>query len=82
MLKTARLHISASRSDDALAIAADKAGFTVRSLAKEIGCSASLLSQARRDNYNCSISLALAKRIEKLTGFKANKANWPRLRDE
>ena len=63
-----------------LAIAADKAGHTVRSLAETIGCSAALLSQARAGVR--AISLDLANKIETLTGFEASKANWPKLRIE
>jgi transcriptional regulator with XRE-family HTH domain len=81
MQRQARLsHSRAKRKgcDNPLAIAADKAGYTVRSLAERLGCSAPLLSQARTGKS--SIKMSLAQKIEALTGYAATKANWPDLK--
>lgn len=83
--QTARLHHSRGArrktgNTNPLALAADKAGHTVRSLAETVGCSAALLSQARGGIR--SISMDLAKKIEAVTGFAATPANWPKLRSD
>jgi len=58
---------------------------SIRSLAKEIGCSPTLLSDACRGKM--SISFAVARRVQDLTkskryplGFLPNFENWPLLR--
>jgi plasmid maintenance system antidote protein VapI len=80
MQPIARVSRSAGASGDALARAANDRGHTVRSLAEAIGCSAPLLSQARSGVR--SISMGLAKKIEAAVGFKATRANWPKLRSD
>jgi hypothetical protein len=87
MLQSARINHSRSRSDDALAIVSNESRHTIRSLAEAVGCSASLLTQAR--DGICSISRGLALKIQAATkskaypkGFEAAEKNWPRLRDE
>jgi hypothetical protein len=80
MLSTARVAHSKAVTDDPLAVSANAAGHTLTSLADKVGCSQALLSQARRGTR--SIAPDLAGKIEKLTGFKATKSNWPKLRSE
>lgn len=91
MQQSARVHQSQARSDDPddLVVVANEAHHSLRSLATKVGCSASLLSQARRKDYETTISLVLAKKIEFETkspaypkGFEATRKNWPRLRSE
>lgn len=85
MLQTHRVQISKSRTDDKLAEYANEAHTTMTGLAEEVGCSTSLLSQARHDK--CSIAKSLTDKIQELTksgkypkGFESSKKNWPRLR--
>ena len=78
MLSTARVAHSKAVTSDYLAVCANKAGHTLTSLAAQAGCSQALLSQARGGTR--SISMELAEKIERLTGFPATKANWPKLR--
>jgi DNA-binding transcriptional regulator YdaS (Cro superfamily) len=83
MLQAARLrHSNAGRSGqehDPLVLAANTAHHTLRSLAAVLGCTQPALTQARHGKT--SISLERARQIEALTGFKATRGNWPRLRD-
>lgn len=60
---------------DPLVTAANKGGYTLRSLAEHIGCSHAHLYQARRGTVG--MRTAWAREIERLTGFEASKANWP-----
>jgi len=67
-----------------LAMAAENR-HSMRSLARSVGCSHALLSQARRGAL--SISHELAVRIQEATkssafpgGFEATRENWPKLR--
>jgi len=77
MVHAARLRISKGRkAPDPLVKAANAAGFTLRSLAEEVGCSHALLYQARKGDT--AIRKSWAERIETLTGFAASKAHWPR----
>jgi hypothetical protein len=77
MVHAARLRISKGRkAPDPLVRAANAAGFTLRSLAEEVGCSHALLYQARKGDT--AIRRSWAERIETLTGFAASKAHWPR----
>jgi hypothetical protein len=87
MLQTARVHHSRSRSNDALAIYANEAHHSIRSLATAVGCSAPLLTQAR--DGICSISRVIAVKVQEATrskkypkGFEAMAKNWPKLRAE
>ena len=77
VLSAARVRISAGAdaSPDELVVKANDAGYTLRSLAEAVKCSHVLLSQARRGKR--SIRRSIVDDIEKLTGFKATKANWP-----
>jgi len=52
---------------------------SLRDLAEEAGTTASLLSQAHGGTR--SIALALARKVEALTGLAATRRNWPRLRE-
>lgn len=81
MLPVARVRTSEARGGDepdALLKALNEAGFTLRSLAEKLKVSHALLSQARKGTS--SIGMDLAKQIEQLTGFKATRRNWPKLR--
>jgi hypothetical protein len=89
MQPIARLAHSRSRAkpDDQLAVVANAAGLTLRSLAAKVGCSAPLITQARSGDR--SISMELAQRIQAETrspkypeGYAATAANWRRLRSE
>ena len=87
MLQTHRVHHSRGRSHDSLTLYANEAHHSIRSLAKEAGCSAPLLTQAR--DGTCSISKALALKVQALTksktypkGFEATPANWPKIRQD
>jgi len=62
---------------DPLVKAANAAGYTLRSLGEALKVTHSFLSQARRGK---PIRRDLAEQIEKLTGFKASKRNWPGLK--
>ncbi len=80
MVTSARVRISGGKGEgDPFVEAMNASHFTMRSLAEKLGVSHALFSQARTGKL--SISLLLAKRIEELTGFKANRKNWPKLRD-
>jgi hypothetical protein len=83
MLQARRVRVSQGGRDgqehDALVLAANDAHHTLRSLAEAVGCTAAALTQARHGDT--SISLERAGQIEALTGFKAIRGNWPRLRD-
>lgn len=78
-----RLQVSKGKGEeeqDPLHKAANDAGFTLRSLAKQLKaegwrCSQPYLSQCRQGSAR--IKESLAKRIETLTGFRATRANWP-----
>jgi hypothetical protein len=78
MVNPARVRISAGADErpDELVAKANAAGYTLRSLAEAVDCSHALLSQARRGER--TIKRQIAEAVEKLTGFKATKANWPR----
>lgn len=89
MVTAERVRVSKGRKKrDELVVAANTHNYTLRSLAEKLEAegfrvSHSLLSQARADakgQAKRSISGALAKRIEELTGFAASKKNWPGLR--
>lgn len=83
MLQARRVRVSQGGRDgqehDVLVLAANEAHHTLRSLAEAVGCTAAALTQARHGDT--SISLERARQIEALTGFKATRDNWPRLRD-
>lgn len=78
-----RLQVSkgkAGEEPDPLHSSANAAGFTLRSLCKQLKsegwrCSHQYLMQCRRGDAN--IRLSLAKRIQALTGFAATRSNWP-----
>lgn len=72
-------HSKGSLSGDPLKMAANTAGFTIRSLAEKINVSHALLSKARKGER--SIEKALATEIQRLTGFPATKKNWPLLKE-
>lgn len=74
-----RVAISAGRSKDPLAKAAQEAGLSMAALAAKAGVSKALLSMARRGER--SIRREVADKIEALTGFVANRKNWPKLSD-
>ena len=80
-MNPARVRISAGADEnpDELVAKANAAGYTLRSLAEAVKCSHALLSQARRGER--TIARSITEAVEKLTGFKATKANWPRVRD-
>lgn len=89
MVTAERVRVSKGRKQrDALVVAANTHNYTLRSLAEKLSgegyqVSHALLSQARpgKDGEaKRSISRELAERIEKLTGFRANQKNWPRIR--
>jgi hypothetical protein len=77
MVNPARVRISAGADEDPdeLVAKANAAGYTLRSLAEAVKCSHVLLSQARRGKR--SIRRAIVDDVERLTGFKATRANWP-----
>jgi hypothetical protein len=81
MVNAARVRISAGADEnpDELVAKANAAGYTLRSLAEAVKCSHVLLSQARRGTR--SIRRQIVDDIERLTGFKATRAHWPRIRD-
>jgi hypothetical protein len=81
MVNAARVRISAGADEnpDALVAKANAAGYTLRSLAEAVKCSHVLLSQARQGKR--SIRRQIVDDVERLTGFKATRANWPRIRD-
>jgi len=80
MVNAARVRISGGKGEgDPFVSALNASNFTMRSLAERLGVSHALLSQARTGKI--SISAELASRIEELTGFKASRKNWPKLRD-
>lgn len=81
MHQTERLRHAAGSSDpgDPFLAAIRDAGYTLRSLAEAVGKSHAHLSRARRGED--SIARALAEEIERLTGLKASRRNWPKLRD-
>jgi len=66
---------SQGRSKDPLVQAANGARMTLRELADKVGMKAGHLSMARRGERTIRESAAME--IERLTGFKASKANWP-----
>lgn len=75
-----RIAISKGRSDDpfiATIRAAKPKGFTLRSLAKRLGCSVSLLSMQRRAESPRPMPTDRAELIEQLTGWPADKKHWP-----
>jgi AraC-like DNA-binding protein len=69
------LATSGGRSTDALVVAANRHGYTLRRLAKEAGMSPATLSRARKGDR--SLPRRVADRIERLIGFKATAAHWP-----
>ena len=76
---------SRGKSRDHLVLAASDAHLTLRDLARLVGCSGPLITQARRGTR--SISMELATKIQNATkttlmpgGFEATKSNWPKLR--
>lgn len=77
MVNAARVRMSAGadKNPDELVAKANAAGYTLRSLAETVKLSHSVMSMARRGRR--SIRRAVAEDIERLTGFKAIKANWP-----
>jgi hypothetical protein len=77
MLNAARVRMSAGADEtpDNLVAKANAAGYTLRSLAEAVKCSHALLSQARRGIR--SIRREIVEDVERLTGFKATRANWP-----
>lgn len=54
---------------------ANRAGYTLRSLAEAVDMSPAALSMARRGTR--SVRAQAAKKIETLIGFKASAAHWP-----
>lgn len=52
-------------------------GFTLRSLAKRLKCSVSLLSMQRRADNPRPIPRDRAEEIEELTGWPADSKHWP-----
>lgn len=75
-----RLAHSRARSSDPLVLAAIEHRLTLQALAGKVGCTASLLTQARRGGR--TISPKVARKIEGLIGFAATRENWPGLRTE
>jgi hypothetical protein len=88
MQSVARMHISESKAEDPLQVAANAAGYTMRTLEAELRaegyrCSRQFLMQCRRGDAN--IRESLAKRIEDKLGkddkgrarFAATRKNWP-----
>lgn len=71
-------HSRGTKKRDALVVAANAKNYTLRSLAEAVDVSHALLSQARTGKR--SIEADIAKKVENLTGFKATRANWPRLK--
>lgn len=72
---THRLNISASRGgSDPFLRNIRAAGYTLRSLAKECGVSASMLSMNRRTH---GVPKARAEKIQALTGWPADRRHWP-----
>jgi hypothetical protein len=82
MLQARRVQASRAAHEgdhDPLVLAANTAHHTLRTLAEAVGCSHVALSRARHGTL--SIPMDRARQIEALTGFKATRDNWPRLRD-
>jgi len=77
MQPVSRLIRSKAVASDRLADAVNAAGMTMSDLANELKVTPSYLSQLRHGKK--PITQDRADEIEKLTGFKANKRNWPRL---
>lgn len=72
---THRVNISAGRGGtDPFLKAIREKGYTLRSLAKKLDVSASMLSMNRRTH---GVPKARAEAIEKLTGWPADKKHWP-----
>lgn len=71
-----KLAISQGRTDDddKFADKIQAAGFTQASLAKAVGMTESLLSMCK--NGKRAMYLSRAQTIEKLTGYRATRANW------
>lgn len=77
MVTDRRLAISKGRTGkDKFAIALREHKFTLRSLAKKLGCSHTMLSMHRKDGGR-PIPRDRAEAIEKLTGWPADAAHWP-----
>jgi hypothetical protein len=80
MLSVNRLRRSrtvAEKNADPCAKAANAKGMTMSDLAMALGVTPSYLSQIRHEKK--PITQERANEIEKLTGFKATKKNWPTL---
>lgn len=77
MQPVSRLIRSKAVASDRLADAVNAAGMTMSDLANELKVTPSYLSQLRHGKK--PITQDRADEIEKLTGFKATKRNWPRL---
>jgi hypothetical protein len=77
MVTTHRIAISKGRSKDPFIAAIRERGFTLRSLAKRIGCPHSLLSMYRSQTVPRPCPWPRAAQIEKLTGWPADLAHWP-----
>lgn len=70
------LATSAGRGkNDPMIRLANRAGYTLRSLAEAVDMSPAALSMARRGTR--SVRERAAKKIEALIGFKATAAHWP-----
>lgn len=79
MVNAARVRISGGKGEgDPFVEALNASHYTMRSLAEKLGVSHALLSRARTGDI--SLGADVAKRIEDLTGFKASRKNWPKLR--
>jgi hypothetical protein len=76
-LRRSKAFAQASTEPDPCALAANAHGMTMSDLAKRLKVTPSYLSQLRHGKKQ--ISMVRALEIEKLTGFKATKKNWPRL---
>lgn len=77
--KKKNLAISAARSDDPLREAANRAGLSLRELARRLRITPPALFhyRSRRPENARPVPRRVALEIERITGFRATPSNWP-----